>query len=82
RLDGFWEFGLNPWDMAAGTLLVEEAGGRVSGMRGEALNLHGRYVLADNGLIHDEILAVFEEVFEGNYRHEMPGLPAQEWARA
>src|SRR5579864_8591937 len=40
RLEGFWEFGLNPWDMAAGTLLVEEAGGKVSGMRGEMLDLH------------------------------------------
>ena len=45
RLEAFWEFGLNPWDMAAGTLLVEEAGGTVSGMRGEPLDLHGRYVL-------------------------------------
>ena len=79
RLEGFWEFGLNPWDMAAGTLLVEEAGGIVSGMRGESLDLHGRYVLADNGSIHDELLAVFEEVFEGKYRNEMPGLPAPDW---
>ncbi|MBV9083217.1 MAG: inositol monophosphatase [Acidobacteriaceae bacterium] len=79
RLEGFWEFGLNPWDMAAGTLLVEEAGGTVSGMRGEPLDLHGRYVLADNGLIHGELLSVFEEIFEGKYRHEMPGLPAPEW---
>ena len=37
RLDGFWEFGLNPWDMAAGTLLVHEAGGKLSGMKGEPL---------------------------------------------
>jgi myo-inositol-1(or 4)-monophosphatase len=79
RLEAFWEFGLNPWDMAAGTLLVEEAGGKVSGMRGEPLDLHGRYVLADNGLIHRETLALFEEVFRGEYRAEMPGLPAPEW---
>jgi myo-inositol-1(or 4)-monophosphatase len=65
--------------MAAGTLLVEEAGGKVSGMRGEPLDLHGRYVLADNGLIHRETLALFEEVFRGEYRAEMPGLPAPEW---
>jgi myo-inositol-1(or 4)-monophosphatase len=82
RLDAFWEFGLNPWDMAAGTLIVQEAGGCVSGMRGEPLNLHGRYIVADNGLIHREILQIFEEIFEGNYRHEMPGLPASEWSRA
>lgn len=79
RLEAFWEFGLNPWDMAAGTLLVEEAGGRVSGMRGEALDLHGRYVFASNGLIHDETLKLFQEVFEGRYRYDMPGLPAPEW---
>ena len=79
RLEAFWEFGLNPWDMAAGTLLVEEAGGEVSGMRGEPLDLHGRYVLADNGLIHRELLDLFEEIFSGEYRHEMPGLPSPEW---
>lgn len=75
RLEAFWEFGLNPWDMAAGTLLVEEAGGRVSGMQGEPLDLHGKYVLADNGLIHDETLQLFAEIFEGRFRHEMPELP-------
>ncbi len=79
RLEGFWEFGLNPWDMAAGTLLVEEAGGHCSGMRGENLDIEGRYVLADNGLIHDELLELFGEIFKGRYRHEMPGLPAPEW---
>ena len=81
RMEAFWEFGLNPWDMAAGTLLVEEAGGKTSGMRGEALDLYGRYLLADNGLIHEETLRVFEEVFDGHYRHDMPGLPAEEWTR-
>src|ERR1700761_1719610 len=72
RLEAFWEFGLNPWDMAAGTLLVEEAGGMVSGMAGEPLNLHGQHLLADNGLIHEETLAIFDEVFAGKYRHQMP----------
>jgi myo-inositol-1(or 4)-monophosphatase len=79
RIEAFWEFGLNPWDMAAGTLLVEEAGGRTSGMRGEALALHGQYVLADNGLIHEEIVQLFAEIFRGEYRNQMPGLPAAEW---
>ena len=77
RLDGFWEFGLNPWDMAAGTLLVHEAGGKLSGMRGETLDLHGDYVLADNGLIHNEIVALFGEIFQGRYRYELPSLPAE-----
>jgi myo-inositol-1(or 4)-monophosphatase len=79
RIEAFWEFGLNPWDMAAGTLLVEEAGGKSSGMRGESLDLHGKYVLADNGLIHTEIVELFAEIFQGQYRYEMPGLPAAEW---
>jgi myo-inositol-1(or 4)-monophosphatase len=80
RLEAFWEFGLNPWDMAAGTLLVEEAGGKTSGMQGEPLDLHGKYLLADNGLLHAEMLRAFAEIFQGRYRYEMPGLPAEEWA--
>ena len=79
RLEGFWEFGLNPWDMAAGTLLIEEAGGKVGGMRGEPLDLYGPHLLVDNGLIHAETLGLFDEVFAGRYRHDMPGLPAPEW---
>ena len=78
RLEAFWEFGLSPWDMAAGTLLVEEAGGKVSGMKGEPLDLRAPYLVADNGLIHREILEVFAEVFQGRYRHEIPTLPAEE----
>lgn len=74
RLDGFWEFGLNPWDMAAGTLLVHEAGGKLSGMKGEPFSLHGKHVLADNGSIHQETLELFAEIFEGRYRFELPSL--------
>lgn len=80
RLEAFWEFGLNPWDMAAGILLVQEAGGAVSGMRGEAVDLHGAYLLADNGLVHQEMIDTFEEIFEGRYPYNMPGLPAPEWS--
>lgn len=77
RLDAFWEFGLNPWDMAAGVLLVEEAGGKVSDMRGGPLDLHGPHLLADNGLVHPEILTVFGEIFEGRFRTPLPELPAR-----
>jgi myo-inositol-1(or 4)-monophosphatase len=80
RLDGFWEFGLNPWDMAAGTLLIEEAGGTVSGMRGEPLDLHGPYLLADNTLIHKETLILFDEIFHGRYRYPIPAIPIEEEA--
>jgi len=79
RLEAFWEFGLNPWDMAAGSLLIEEAGGTASGMRGEPLDVNGQYLLADNGLVHQEILGLFDEVFRGEYRQQMPPLPAKEW---
>lgn len=74
RLDGYWEFGLNPWDMAAGLLLVTEAGGRVSDMRGGPADLRGPHVVADNGRIHEELLALFEEVFAGRYRVPLPSL--------
>ncbi|MCB9762217.1 MAG: inositol monophosphatase [Alphaproteobacteria bacterium] len=57
RLDGFWEFNLNPWDIAAGALLVREAGGRVTDMDGGALDLEGQRILATNGFLHDEMSA-------------------------
>ena len=68
RLDAFWEFGLNPWDMAAGKLLVAEAGGKVSGMHGETHQLRGPDLLVDNGLVHEEIVQLFSEIFRGEYR--------------
>jgi myo-inositol-1(or 4)-monophosphatase len=58
RFDGFWEFGLKPWDTAAGMLLVEEAGGRVSDFHGVSYALGGRVVLATNGLIHEEMRGI------------------------
>ena len=79
RLEGFWEFGLNPWDMAAGSLLVEEAGGKVSGMRGEPFDVQGKYVIATNGALHKETLDLFTEIFAGRYPQQMPTLPAKDW---
>jgi myo-inositol-1(or 4)-monophosphatase len=52
RLDGFWEFGLKPWDTAAGRLLVEEAGGKVSDFKGDIFNIRDGAVVAANALIH------------------------------
>jgi myo-inositol-1(or 4)-monophosphatase len=72
RLDAFWEFGLNPWDMAAGTLLVTEAGGKCSDMSGEPARLRGPHLLADNGTVHAEMLEVFAEVNRREYRYPMP----------
>lgn len=64
RFDGFWELKLNPWDKAAGTLIVMEAGGRVSGITGKPFELLGDDIFVSNGLIHDPMVAVFKEVLE------------------
>ena len=58
RFDGFWEFGLKSWDTAAGVLLVEEAGGRVSDFAGEPYQPGGPMILATNGIIHEEMRKV------------------------
>jgi myo-inositol-1(or 4)-monophosphatase len=54
--DGYWEQGLKPWDMAAGALIVAEAGGRVSSLSGGAFRLSDGELAASNGLIHDELI--------------------------
>lgn len=74
RLDGFWEFGLNPWDMAAGLLIVREAGGRTTDMKGGPATLDGPHIAVSNGAIHDQLLGLLGEVFEGRYRYPIPGL--------
>ena len=58
RFDGFWEMKLNPWDVAAGSLIVTEAGGRVTDFSGNHFSIHGQEILASNKLIHDEMLRV------------------------
>jgi myo-inositol-1(or 4)-monophosphatase len=58
RFDGFWEDGLNPWDIAAGVLLIEEAGGLVTDFDGEPLDIYSPKVLVSNGLIHEAMQAV------------------------
>jgi myo-inositol-1(or 4)-monophosphatase len=62
RLEAFWELSLGAWDVAAGALLVEEAGGRVSSPDGGALDLAAPSIVASNGVIHEEILKVLQEV--------------------
>jgi myo-inositol-1(or 4)-monophosphatase len=58
RFDGFWELRLSPWDVAAGSLMVMEAGGRVTDLRGQPLRLSKPQVVASNGLLHDEMLRI------------------------
>jgi myo-inositol-1(or 4)-monophosphatase len=57
RLDGFWELKLKPWDMAAGVLMVREAGGSVTAFDGSAFDIYKNRIVASNGLIHDEMTA-------------------------
>lgn len=57
-IDGYWELNLNPWDMAAGSLMVKEAGGIVSDFCKKPLNIYNRRILASNGLIHDKLAKI------------------------
>jgi len=72
RLDGFWEFHLNPWDTAAGALLVTEAGGVMSRFDGPPFCLDSGEVLASNGLLHDQLTHLFTEMFAGRDLHPIP----------
>ncbi|HEV3206844.1 MAG TPA: inositol monophosphatase family protein [Terriglobales bacterium] len=72
RFDGFWEFNLNPWDTAAGVLIVEEAGGKVSDFRGGPFQLDSRETLATNGLVHGAMLNEFAQIFEGRGLKPLP----------
>jgi myo-inositol-1(or 4)-monophosphatase len=58
RLDGFWELKLKPWDVAAGVLMVREAGGTVSTYDGSPYGIYTNRIVASNGLIHDEMTAL------------------------
>ena len=78
RFDAYWEFNLNPWDTSAGMLLVLEAGGTVSLFDGAQFRIDSREVLATNGLIRDEMLHLFDDMFAG--RNLEPLLTPQQLA--
>jgi myo-inositol-1(or 4)-monophosphatase len=80
RFDGFWEFNLNPWDTAAGVLILEEAGGKVTDFSGGDFQIASRETLASNGLVHDALLHEFHEIFAGRGLEELAS-PA-EYAKA
>ncbi len=65
KFDGFWELKLHPWDVAAGSLLITEAGGRVTGFRGQPFDIYSEEILASNGCIHDQMLEVMREINDG-----------------
>ncbi len=62
RFDGYWEFKLSPWDIAAGSLLVEEAGGKLTNWSGAKFDIFKGEIVASNGLIHNEMLAVLRKI--------------------
>ncbi len=72
RVEGFWEFNLNPWDTAAGALLVLEAGGAMLRFDGTPFLLDSKEVLATNGLVTDEILGFFDDMFAGRGIEPVP----------
>ncbi|MCH7978927.1 MAG: inositol monophosphatase [Acidobacteria bacterium] len=74
RLDAFWEFSLHSWDVAAGRLLVQEAGGRLTDMKGQAHRLDSHSIAASNLLLHGQLLEAFQEIYSGNYRVELPPI--------
>lgn len=61
RITGFWEIGLNSWDLAAGSLLIQEAGGRITDIEGMPYHLGVRHVVASNGLIHDALVSELKQ---------------------
>ena len=80
RIDAYWEFNLNPWDTSAGALLVTEAGGSMTSFDGSPFRLDSREVLATNGLLRDELLGLFAEMFAGHALEPIP-TPAEFAAR-
>ena len=80
RIDGYWEFILNPWDTSAGYLLVEEAGGTITHFDGGKFTLNSREIFATNGLIHAEMGALFADMFAGRNLKPIP-TPAEFAAR-
>jgi myo-inositol-1(or 4)-monophosphatase len=80
RLEGFWEFNLNPWDTSAGSLLVTEAGGTMSQFDGSPFRLKSEEVLGTNGLIQSELIEFFSDMFAGRHMEPVP-TPAEFAAR-
>jgi myo-inositol-1(or 4)-monophosphatase len=74
RFDGFWEFNLNPWDTAAGVLIVEEAGGKVTDFRGGPFQLNSRETLASNGKVHGALVSEFAQIFAGRGLEPLPDV--------
>jgi myo-inositol-1(or 4)-monophosphatase len=66
RFDGFWELKLSPWDIAAGAIIIEEAGGKITDFEGKSNHIWTGNVLASNAIIHDFIMSKVQQVFPTN----------------
>jgi len=69
RFDGFWEVKLNPWDMAAGALILREAGGKVTNFCGQSHSLYEQELVASNGYLHDSMISVIQKSLAAEPRH-------------
>jgi myo-inositol-1(or 4)-monophosphatase len=76
RLDGFWEFNLNPWDTAAGVLIVEEAGGKVTRFDGAPFEIDSRETLASNAIVHPALMHEFEQIMAARGLEPLPDVQA------
>ena len=61
RFDGFWELKLHPWDTAAATLIVKQAGGKVTDFEGKPFSIYSEHLLASNGAIHSQMIRVLAQ---------------------
>jgi myo-inositol-1(or 4)-monophosphatase len=75
RFEGFWEFGLKSWDVSAGLLIVTEAGGTFSDMRGDAYRSGDADMFASNGKVHEEALRLFARIRRGDLPAHVPAIP-------
>lgn len=69
RFEGFWEVSLNPWDMAAAVLFIQEAGGRFTDLRGAPSSIYNKQILATNGLVHDRMIEILAQGLQGKSPH-------------
>jgi myo-inositol-1(or 4)-monophosphatase len=76
RYDGYWEFNLNPWDTAAGVLIVREAGGVISDLDGGPFDIASREVVASNGKLHPALLQELQAVMSGEGLEDLPDVVA------
>jgi myo-inositol-1(or 4)-monophosphatase len=74
RFDAYWEFNLNPWDTAAGVLLVREAGGNVTDMDGRAFDIASKEVVASNGKLHPALIKELQAVARGEGLEDLPDV--------